>query len=77
MLLETVLKVKSALKRGCDKFVQGEKGEFGMSAIIGIAIGLIVAAFILIPGIRAFATGIITDMQTCWSNSISGQIFPR
>ena len=54
-----------------------EKGEFGMSAIIGIAIGLIVAAFILIPGIRAFATGIMTDMQTWWGNSISGQIFPK
>ncbi len=54
-----------------------ERGEFGMSAIIGVAIGLIVAAFILIPGIQAFATQIMTDMQNWWTNAISSQLFPN
>lgn len=54
-----------------------ERGEFGISSVIGIAIGLIVAAFILIPGIQTFASKIISDMQLWWTNSISTQIFPN
>jgi len=59
------------------KLMKCERGEFGMSAIIGIAIGLIIAAFILIPGLQTFATTIMTDMELWWSNSISSQIFPN
>lgn len=59
------------------KFLAAEKGEFGISSVIGIAIGLIVAAFILIPGIETFATNIMTDMQLWWTNSIGSQIFPN
>lgn len=54
-----------------------EKGEFGISSVIGIAIGLIVAAFILIPGIETFATRIMTDMLSWWTNSVGSQIFPN
>lgn len=64
-LMETRYKLKS------------ERGEFGISSVIGIAIGLIVAAFILIPGIQTFASKIISDMQLWWTNSISTQIFPN
>lgn len=59
------------------KVVTCEKGEFGMSAIIGIAIGLIIAAFVLIPGIQTFAQSIMTQMQSWWTNTISSQIFPN
>ena len=57
--------------------LKSEKGEFGMSSIIGIAIGLIVAAFILIPGIQTFATKIMSDMQVWWTGTIGSQIFPK
>lgn len=57
--------------------LESERGEFGISSVIGIAIGLIVAAFILIPGIQTFASKIISDMQLWWTNSISTQIFPN
>ena len=59
------------------RLITCERGEFGMSAIIGIAIGLIIAAFILIPGLQTFATTIMTDMELWWTNSISSQIFPN
>ena len=61
----------------CLRSLRSERGEFGMSSIIGIAIGLIIAAFILIPGIQTFATKIMSDMQLWWTNSISSQIFPN
>lgn len=57
--------------------VLDDRGEFGMNAVIGIAIGLIVAAFVLIPGIKVFAGTIISDMQAWWSDTVSSQIFPH
>ncbi|MGX8796530.1 hypothetical protein ACR6HW_10715 [Fusibacter sp. JL298sf-3] len=63
--------------KSAPKFLACERGEFGMNAIIGIAIGLIVAAFILIPGIQNFATQIMTDMQNWWTNAISSKVFIR
>lgn len=79
--------MKKVMKRDCNNLqikicraisvLKSEKGEFGISSVIGIAIGLIVAAFILIPGIQTFASEIISDMQLWWTNSISTQIFPN
>ncbi len=81
---KTGYKNKSNNKREVNKWrsrlstlIQCERGEFGMSAIIGIAIGLIIAAFILIPGLQTFATTIMSDMELWWTNSISSQIFPN
>lgn len=68
---------RSKLKSFYLRCQNSERGEFGMSSIIGIAIGLIIAAFILIPGIQTFATKIMSDMQLWWTNSISSQIFPN
>lgn len=68
---------KGVGKKHLRKLIQCERGEFGMSAIIGIAIGLIIAAFILIPGLQTFATTIMSDMELWWTNSISSQIFPN
>lgn len=83
-LCKTVKSNNNTQKREAKKWrsyfssmVQCERGEFGMSAIIGIAIGLIIAAFILIPGLQTFATTIMSDMELWWTNSISSQIFPN
>ncbi len=54
-----------------------EKGEFGLSAIISIAVGLIITSFIVIPSIKVFATSVMTDMQSWWNNSISSTLFPK
>lgn len=59
------------------RWIWDTRGEFGMSSIIGLAIGLIVAAFILIPGVRTFATSVITDMQSWWTTTISSTLFPN
>jgi|GEM_PF-477207 len=67
------IKIKS---QNIGKFLKSERGEFGMSAILGIAIGLIIAAFVLIPGLRNFADTIITAMNSWWTTSISSNIFP-
>jgi len=75
-VIESAYMMKLRAKEMKPKIIS-EKGEFGISSVIGIAIGLIVAAFILIPGIQTFASKIISDMQLWWTNSISTQIFPN
>lgn len=57
--------------------LRSERGEFGISSLIGVAIGLIIAAFVLIPGVRAFAGKIMTDMGSWWNNVVSNQVFPN
>jgi hypothetical protein len=54
-----------------------ERGEFGMGAIISIAVGLIVTSFIILPSIKDFASSIMTDMQSWWSDSVSAKVFPE
>lgn len=54
-----------------------ERGDFGIGSLIGVAIGLIIAAFVLIPGLRTFASTIITDMTSWWSTTVSDQVFPK
>lgn len=52
------------------------RGAIGSDEIIGIAAGLIIAAFVLIPQLRAFATTIITALSTWWTTTATPRIFP-
>lgn len=60
-----------------NRWATEEVGEFGLSSLIGVAIGLIIAAFVLIPGVRDFAGRIIADMDSWWKSSVSSQVFPK
>lgn len=71
------MQIKQVLWVLSQKFRSDQRGEFGMSAIISIAVGLIITTFIVIPGIRTFAGAIMTDMQSWWDTSISATIFPK
>lgn len=53
-----------------------KKGELGIGTIISIAIAIIVAGFVLIPGLRGFAESVMTSMTDWWNNSIKSGIFP-
>ncbi|MBM7560978.1 hypothetical protein [Fusibacter tunisiensis] len=67
------------MRKICRKWflrVREERGDFGMNAVIGIAIGLIVAAFVLLPGIRGFADTIVKDLQNWWDTGIASNLFP-
>ncbi len=50
------------------------KGEFGIGAVLSIAIALIVSAFILIPGVQTFARSVVASLQGWWS-TFSTKIF--
>lgn len=53
-----------------------KRGELGIGTIISIAIAIIVAGFVLIPGMRTFAQAILTSMNTWWTDTIQTSIFP-
>lgn len=52
------------------------KGGFGMNELLGIAAALIIAAFIIIPGLRSFTGNIMSKLNDWWNNTIVSSIFP-
>jgi hypothetical protein len=49
-------------------------GGFGMNELLGIAAALIIAAFVVIPGLKELAENLI-DKLTDWWEIITDQIF--
>ncbi|MHB8964327.1 MAG: hypothetical protein ACYC5K_14380 [Saccharofermentanales bacterium] len=47
---------------------------FGINEVIGIAAGVIIAAVIVIPGLRTFAVSVMSGL-TAWWKTISVNIF--
>ena len=52
------------------------KDGFGMSEIIGTAAVLIIAAFVLIPGLRGFSQLMIDSLTDWFEDVVTVQIFP-
>jgi hypothetical protein len=48
----------------------------GIAEIVGVAIVLVVGAFVLIPGFREFADTVMDAITAWWTNTISTRIFP-
>lgn len=53
-----------------------KKGGFGMNELLGIAAAVILAAFVVIPGLRKFSSDIITGLTGWWTGSVASKIFP-
>lgn len=56
-------------------YLQNQNG-FGLYEVIGIVAVLIVAAFVVIPGFRSFAEGIMASMNTWVDGTIVANLFP-
>lgn len=53
-----------------------KRDGFGMNELLGIAAALILAAFIIIPQLKVFATSVMAGLSTWWSNTVDTKIFP-
>jgi hypothetical protein len=53
------------------------KGELGIGTIVSVAVAIIVAGFVLIPGMRSFAETVMSSMNSWWDNTIQSSIFPK
>lgn len=49
---------------------------FGMNELLGIAAALIIAAFVLIPGLRTFSKSVMDQLSDWWGTTITGKLFP-
>lgn len=71
------VKANIAIRKGLDilRNPLTNNDGFGKEEIIGIALTLIVAAFIIFPGVRSFATTLMNNMDTWYDTSIKSNIF--
>ena len=60
----------------CARLLRSEKGERIAGMITAVAVVLVVAAFIMIPGLRTFATTVMTALTNWWTNTVASKIFP-
>lgn len=49
---------------------------FGMNELLGIAAALILAAFVIIPGLKLFAGSVMKGLNDWWAATILKNIFP-
>lgn len=48
---------------------------FGMNELLGIAAALIIAGFVIIPGLKGFAEEMLDELTDWWEKTIAGRIF--
>ncbi|MCK5763492.1 MAG: hypothetical protein KAH05_05180 [Clostridiales bacterium] len=63
------------LKKKFKKFLSNEKGEFGISALLSIAIALMITVFVLVPGIRGITQKAVDGLDDWWDTTIENEIF--
>lgn len=66
---------RQLLARGVDRLKSDKRG-FGMNELLGIAATLIIAAFVIIPGLKDFAKLLMANLNTWWTGTIFKDIFP-
>lgn len=54
----------------------GGSSGFGMNEILSIAAALIIAGFVVIPGMREFAKSLMESLGKWWKDTITEKIFP-
>lgn len=60
-----IMRCKNATKKTSRDLVNTKKG-FGMNEILGIAAAIIIAAFVIIPGLRDFAGDVMAKLGGWW-----------
>lgn len=56
--------------------MRSKQGELGIGTIVSVALAIIIAGFVLIPGLRGFAESVMLSMNTWWTDTIKSGIFP-
>jgi hypothetical protein len=57
------------------KFLRSNRGEMALNQVLGIAIALIIAAFVTIPTLRTFAGTVLTSLTNWYNTSIATKVF--
>ena len=57
--------------------IREKTGAMGIETILSIALAIIIAGFILIPGLRLFTESVMSSMNIWWSDTVKSGIFPN
>lgn len=66
--------IAAMMKRG-KKLIRNRRGEFGISAILGIAMALTITAFVVFPGIRGLSQSVMDELDDWWTGTVAQEIF--
>ena len=69
------LRSKVILTAVKSRLIKNRNGAVSMDIVLGIAISIIVAAFVFIPGVKSFSETVMDRLNTWWT-SIASTIFP-
>jgi hypothetical protein len=58
-----------------EKYLRKNDG-FGLNEFLGVAAAVIIAGFIIIPGLQSFSEGLIEDLGDWWSD-IATEVFEK
>lgn len=51
------------------------KGQFALDIAIGLAIVLVISAFVVLPSLKTLSGTFFTDMSKWWSSTMSSHLF--
>jgi hypothetical protein len=63
--------IEKIMEKGRMLLQKSSKKGFGINEIIGIAAGVIIAVIIVVPGLKSFATTVMTKLNTWWESMAS------
>ena len=75
LINNAVIKCKITSKKLSNDLFRTKKG-FGMNELLGIAAAIVIAAFIVIPGLKSFTSSIMDKLVDWWGN-IENVFFPK
>lgn len=68
--------IKCTVKLQAWKGSGRKRDGFGKNEILGIAAALIIAAFVIIPGLKGFAQEMMDAMGDWWDTTVHNRVFP-
>lgn len=55
--------------------LKAKKGQFALDIALGMAIVLVISAFVIMPGLKGFSNTFISSMNNWWTETISTKVF--
>ncbi len=62
-------------KASLEKQLKNERGQFAVDIMLGIAIVLIISAFVILPKLTTIGELFMTDLSSWWTTTIKAKLF--
>lgn len=57
------------------EILDNKRGQFALDIALGLAVVLIISAFIIMPGLKTLSSSFMSSMTSWWTNTMSTKIF--